>query len=211
MCREQEPRELRIGHPSILPAQGRKSTHLTVRVAAVEDGPLSVAFPAMEIREAAPEEYAEAGRVTAEAYREFVRPEDDDWERYLVRIADVEARAGQTTIMVAVEDGRVLGSLTLELEGRVRDDDGEQRPLDPGEAHIRMLGVDPAARGRGVARALMEASEARARAAGKTFMALHTTQRMQAAQSMYEGLGYERLEDRVFPDGFVLLSYTKTL
>ena len=74
-----------------------------------------------------------------------------------------------------------------------------------------MLGVDPAARARGVARALMEASEARARAAGKTFMTLHTTQRMQAAQSMYERLGYERLEDRVFPDGFVLLSYTKTL
>jgi ribosomal protein S18 acetylase RimI-like enzyme len=165
----------------------------------------------MEIREATPEEYAEAGRVTAEAYREFVRPGDDDWERYLLRIADVEARAGHTTIMVAVEDGRVLGSLTLELDARVRDDEDEPRPLDPGEAHIRMLGVDPAARARGVARALMAASEARARAAEKTFMTLHTTQRMQAAQAMYERLGYRRVEDRVFPDGFVLLGYTKSL
>ena len=165
----------------------------------------------MEIREATPEEYAEAGRVTADAYREFVRPGDDDWERYLLRIADVQARVEQTTIMVAVEDGRVLGSLTLELDGRVLDGDEEHRPLDPEEAHIRMLGVDPAARARGVARALMEASEARARAAGKTFMTLHTTRRMQAAQTMYERLGYRRLEDRVFPDGFVLLSYTKSL
>jgi ribosomal protein S18 acetylase RimI-like enzyme len=165
----------------------------------------------MEIREAIPEEYAEAGRVTADAYREFVRPGDDDWERYLLRIADVEARASQTTIMVAVEDGHVLGSLTLELDGRIRDGDEEHRPLDPGEAHIRMLGVDPAARARGVARALMEGSEARARAAGKTFVTLHTTTRMQAAQTMYERLGYRRLEDRVFPDGFVLLSYTKSL
>jgi ribosomal protein S18 acetylase RimI-like enzyme len=74
-----------------------------------------------------------------------------------------------------------------------------------------MLGVDPAARDRGVARGLMEASEARARAAGKTFMSLHTTKRMQAAQTMYERLGYRRLEDRIFPDGFVLLSYTKSL
>ncbi len=57
--------------------------------------------------------------------------------------------------MVAVEDGHVLGSLTLEIDGRVRDDEEEQRPLDPGEAHIRMLGVDPAVRSRGVARALM--------------------------------------------------------
>jgi ribosomal protein S18 acetylase RimI-like enzyme len=165
----------------------------------------------VEVREASPEEYAEAGRVTAQAYREFVRPGDDDWERYLLRIADVQARAGQTTIMVAIEDGRVLGSLTLELEGRVRDGDEEQRPLDPSEAHIRMLGVDPAVRSRGVARALMAASEETARAAGKTFLTLHTTQRMEAAQAMYERLGYHRSEDRVFPDGFVLLSYRKDL
>jgi ribosomal protein S18 acetylase RimI-like enzyme len=57
----------------------------------------------------------------------------------------------------------------------------------------------------------MEGSEARARDAGKTFMTLHTTQRMRAAQSMYERLGYERQEDRIFPDGFVLLSYRKML
>jgi ribosomal protein S18 acetylase RimI-like enzyme len=166
----------------------------------------------MEVREATADEHADAGRVTAEAYREFVRPGDDDWERYLTRIADVGARADRTTILVAVEEGRVLGSLTLELDGRVRDeDDEEQRPLEPEEAHIRMLGVDPGARARGVARALMAESEARARAAGKTFMTLNTTHRMRAAQAMYERLGYERAEDIVFPDGFVLLGYSKQL
>lgn len=171
----------------------------------------SASLPAMEVREATPADYAEAGRVTADAYREYVRPGEEDWERYLLRIADVRARADQTTIMVAVEDDRILGSLTLELDGRVRDGDKEQRPLDPGEAHIRMLGVDPTARSRGVARALMAASEARAHEAGKTLMTLHTTQRMGAAQAMYERLGYERLEDRVYPDGFVLLTYRKQL
>jgi len=53
--------------------------------------------------------------------------------------------------------------------------------------------------------------EARARAAGKTFMTLNTTQRMRAAQAMYERLGYERAEDILFPDGFVLLGYSKQL
>jgi len=172
----------------------------------------SVSLPRMEVREATPDEHAEAGRVTAEAYREFVGPDDEDWQRYLQRIADVADRADRTTIMVAVEGGRVLGSLTLELDGRVRDEgEEEQRPLEPEEAHIRMLGVDPAARARGVARALMAESEARARAAGKTFMTLNTTQRMKAAQAMYEKLGYERAEDILFPDGFVLLGYSKTL
>jgi ribosomal protein S18 acetylase RimI-like enzyme len=166
----------------------------------------------IEVREARPEEHAEAGRVTAEAYREFARPGDDDWHRYLERIADVSGRADRTTVLVAIDDGGILGSLTLELEGRVRDDDEEEfRPLAPGEAHIRMLGVAPGARGRGVARALMGAAERRAREAGKTVVTLHTTRRMAAARAMYERLGYERTEDRVFPDGFVLLGYRKPL
>jgi ribosomal protein S18 acetylase RimI-like enzyme len=166
----------------------------------------------MDVRIAAPEEHEAAGRVTADAYREFVRPGDDDWERYLARIADVGERADRTSIVVAVEDGRVLGSLTLELQGRVRDEgDTDHHPLADGEAHIRMLGVDPSARRRGIARRLMDEAERLARDAGKTEITLNTTKRMQAAQRMYEGLGYERTEDTVFPDGFVLLGYRKTL
>ena len=42
-------------------------------------------------------------------------------------------------------------------------------------------------------------------------MTLHTTRRMPAAQAMYAALGYERGPDRVFDDGFVLLSFSKTL
>jgi ribosomal protein S18 acetylase RimI-like enzyme len=167
---------------------------------------------AVVVREATPAEYAQAGQVTADAYREFVRPGDTDWERYLDRIADVAERATRTTVLVAVEHGRILGSLTLELDGRVRDtSEEEHQPLADGEAHIRMLGVDPEARGRGVARALMEESESVARSAGKTTITLNTTRRMHAARAMYERLGYERVEDTVFPDGFVLLGYAKRL
>jgi len=42
-------------------------------------------------------------------------------------------------------------------------------------------------------------------------MTLHTTLRMEVAQRMYARLGYERTEDHVFPDGFVLLGYRKEL
>ena len=173
----------------------------------------SVAFRPMAIvtREAVPEDYAEAGRITAEAYREFVPPDDDgDWRRYLVRLADVGERATRTTVLVAIEEGRIIGCVTLELESRVRDGDGEA-PLEPGEAHIRMLGVDPAARARGAGGRLMAECEARARAAGKTFVTLHTTRKMLAARRMYERLGYVRDADRVFPNGFVLLGYRKEL
>src|SRR5690348_15197382 len=115
---------------------------------------------AIEIREARPDEYQEAGRITADAYREFATPGRASWDDYLVRIADIADRARRTTIIVAVEDGEVLGTVTLELEGRTDEDRGdgeESEPLEPGEAHVRMLGVAPGARGRGVGRMLMDA------------------------------------------------------
>ena len=161
------------------------------------------------VREAAPHEYAEAGRVTAEAYREFVVDGDDDWHEYLDAIADVEGRADRTTILVALDGDRIVGSATLELSDRVEPDDDPT--LHPEEAHIRMLGVHPDARRRGVARALMDACFERARAEGKTFMTLHTTRADARGPGMYESLGFERLDDRVFPDGFVLLDYRRAI
>ena len=146
--------------------------------------------------------------MTALAYREFVRPSDHDWERYLGVIADVGSRAEVALVLVAEEDGRIIGSATLELGARI---DGDDPPLAPDEAHIRMLGVDPEARGRGVARSLIEACISRARQAGRSRMTLHTTKRMRAAQAMYGSMGFQRLPDRVFPDGFVLLSFERPI
>ena len=163
---------------------------------------------ALHVRPALPEEYEEAGRVVRAAYAEFVRPGETSWQGYLDHVADVAGRAHRALVLVAVEDGRILGSATLELEGRVDADDA---PLPPGEAHVRMLGVHPEARRRGVARALMAACEEEARRRGKTLLTLHTTERMRAAQRMYESLGFERWPDRVFDDGFVLLTYAKRL
>src|SRR4051812_31213108 len=164
---------------------------------------------AIEVREAKPEEHQEAGRVTADAYREFATPERRGWDEYLVRIADVADRARRTTILVAVEDDAILGTVTLELEGRTDEgaDADEAKPLRPGQAHVRMLGVAPEARGRGVGRLLMDACIDEARRVGKTLLTLNTTERMEVARAMYESMGFTRIADEVFPDGFVLLGY----
>ena len=59
--------------------------------------------------------------MTALAYREFA--DGESWERSLDRIADVAARSHVGVVLIAVEDGRILGSATLELEDRRVDDD----------------------------------------------------------------------------------------
>ncbi len=163
----------------------------------------------MEIREATAAEHELAGRVTADAYREFFDTGGRDPDgQYLRKIADVPGRAARTMILVALDAGQLVGSLTLELDTRVEAD---ADPLEARRAHIRMLGVLPAARARGAGRALMRAAESRARAAGKTEMTLNTTGLMTAAQQMYASMGYERLPDETLPDGFVLMTYRKEL
>jgi ribosomal protein S18 acetylase RimI-like enzyme len=165
----------------------------------------------MRVREARPDEHDHIGLITMSAYAEFFdEGAIDDDTSYLRRIGDVAGRAGRTTILVAVDDHEIIGSLTLELGTRV-DTGPDVRPLDPDEAHIRMLGVAPAARARGAGRALMLEAETRARAAGKAWMTLSTTEHMVAARSMYRSLGYERISDRIEPDGFVLLRYRRRL
>ena len=164
----------------------------------------------MEIREVRPEEYDAAGEVTAEAYREFVPADDaESWAEYLGSLRDVAGRVSRTVVLVALEEGRLLGTATIEMEQTIGDDDQEV----PEEAAIlRMLGVDPGARGRGVGRALVQETIDRARRAGKHTLLLRTTAFMQIAQAMYRSMGFERDPslDESYP-GVDLLGYRMML
>jgi GNAT superfamily N-acetyltransferase len=160
----------------------------------------------MKIREVRPNEEKEAGRVTALAYSEFAPPGDEDWAEYLGEIADVASRVDRTIVLGAFDGDRVLGTATIEMDDTLGDDDIE---LPPDTASLRMLGVDPAARGRGVGRALVEACLDRARGAGKRVMVLRTTEKMQVAHTLYASMGFARDRDRdlTFEDGFRLIAY----
>lgn len=160
----------------------------------------------MDVRAVLPEEHERAGAATAAAYREFAPADHGNWGDYLRRVADVGARARHAAVLAAVEDGEVLGTVTLEVDGRIPG--GHPRdPLGPDEAHVRMLGVRPDARGRGVGRTLMEAAVEAARGAGKRRLTLNTTPDMAAARRLYEAMGFRRGPDKVWDDGFRLLSY----
>lgn len=164
----------------------------------------------MEIRAIRPDEYQAAGRVTALAYSEFAVPGDEGWAEYLGMIADVAGRVDRTVVLVAIDGDRVVGSATIELDGVIGDDD-EELPLDV--ACLRMLGVDPKARGKGVGRALVQATIDRCRAAGKRELILRTTPMMEVAAALYRSMGFERDPDRDMPveDHFTLSAYRRGL
>jgi GNAT superfamily N-acetyltransferase len=109
-------------------------------------------------------------------------------------------------VLVAVEGDRILGSATIELHDVIGDDDHE---LTPEAAILRMLGVAPSARGKGVGRALVSAVIERARVAGKRELLLRTTPPMLAAQRLYESMGFERDSSLDIPvaEDFTLIGY----
>jgi ribosomal protein S18 acetylase RimI-like enzyme len=157
----------------------------------------------IEVRPVRPEELVEAGQRTRAGFAALF---GENFPEYLELVADVAERSGRTTVLVAVEEGRVLGSVTLELTAKV----DPERELAPDEAHLRMLGVTPEAQGRGAGRALVEAAAALARSAGKRRLTLGTLPEMTAAQRLYERMGFQSgppLEH----DGLTRLTYELAL
>ncbi|HEY5495397.1 MAG TPA: GNAT family N-acetyltransferase [Candidatus Limnocylindrales bacterium] len=144
------------------------------------------------VREARPEEHATLGELVVAAYRSL--PEFDE-PGYEPELRDVARRAREAVVLVALDE-----SADSPLLGCVTYVPGPESPwaelLEPGEAAIRMLAVDAAARGRGAGTALAAACVARARAEGRAAIFLHSLPYMRAAQVIYARLGFTRRPDR---------------
>lgn len=108
------------------------------------------------------------------------------------------------TRIVAELEGRIVGSVALYDPGHA-----QYSGLDSAAAwpEVRLVAVDPAVRGRGVARALVLECVRRARAAGATTLGLHTSESMHTARRLYEQLGFVRDPDHDFqPPGAELVA-----
>jgi ribosomal protein S18 acetylase RimI-like enzyme len=164
----------------------------------------------IEVRRVRPEEYVDAGEVTASAWGPTGSLEDRKWVSFRARIADVASRDAVAAVYIATEGDRILGSVTLEMQDRIVNEENSA-PLAPEEAHVRVLGVAPAARRGGVGQMLMSHCANVARQNGKTRMTLNTSVKNLAAQSFYEAIGYVRLPDIELEDGSRLCAYELNL
>ena len=148
---------------------------------------------AFTVRQAREDEYEATGELTSLGFTTGPyahlprRPERVALER------DAGARAGDGGLLVAVEDdtNRLLGTATV-----TRAENPISRQARDGEAELRLVAVDPAARGRGVAQALVQASIDLARGWGATGLVLDTGPLNHTAQRNYLRAGFERVVAR---------------
>jgi ribosomal protein S18 acetylase RimI-like enzyme len=144
------------------------------------------------LRDAVPADLPAASALLREAYAEYVMDVPPERRQaasaYLADVADVWSRVDASELVVAEVDGRLAGAVTFYPPG---SPEGEGWPQD--WAAIRMLGVSPAQRGRGIGRMLTEECLRRARARGAPVLGLHTTESMAVAKAMYERMGFVRV------------------
>lgn len=132
-----------------------------------------------------------------------------DWEVLTRGVGAMAALAQQGEVIIAEEDGAIVGAVAYFAPGTSPRADF----FEPEWPIIRMLVVDPAARGRGVGRRLTEECVGRAQRDGAAVIALHTSPAMAAALALYLKLGFElerRLPDRFgVPYGVYLMDLKK--
>jgi ribosomal protein S18 acetylase RimI-like enzyme len=105
---------------------------------------------------------------------ELTRPWNDPRKDIMRKLAD-----SPELLLVGVEDGRVVGTVMAGYDGH--------------RGWINYLAVEPASRGRGLGRALMDAAEERLAALGCAKINLQVRDENEAARGFYEAIGY-RLE-----------------
>ena len=151
----------------------------------------------IQIRDARPGDRDAIEAVTLSAYQEYITLMPAHWEVYrqniLATLADIQPAAQ----IVADQDGHLVGTVLLYPAGTVMANPGNEL-VTRTWPEVRLLAVAPAARGQGVAAALMQECIRRARQSGARVLTLHTTDIMQSAMRLYARLGFQRAPDLDF-------------
>ncbi len=149
------------------------------------------------IRRGGPEDAGEIARLLHDFNTEFSEPSPG--VAALTENARRMLSAGEMTVLLAGDGPDGISLL------RLRTSVWTGAP----EAYLQELYVAPPLRGRGIGRALLEATIAVAREAGATAIDLNTGETDAAARALYESLGFTNREGG--PDGPAMLFYEREI
>ena len=151
-----------------------------------------------EIRDARPSDRGAILAVTLAAYEQYAAALPPPlWALYRQNIEATLADVRPAAQIVAEEAGALVGTVLLYPAGAVMDTPGGTS-ITLASPEVRLLAVPPAARGKGLARRLVDECIQRARAAGAPALTLHTADMMAVAMRLYERMGFVRAPDLDF-------------
>jgi GNAT superfamily N-acetyltransferase len=145
----------------------------------------------VRIRDARAADRAAIREVTLAAYAEYAARLPHLWDAYRGNIEATLADVAPAQQIVAERRGAVVAAVLLYPPG-------SHAPGAGAWPEVRLLAVAPAARGQGIAHALMQECVARARAWGAAALSLHTMDVMVGARRLYRRMGFVRAPELDF-------------
>lgn len=157
------------------------------------------------LKEEDKERYAE---VLVESYSQYevLYPNKEMWKNYVNDIRASANNQNSEKIFVAKKNNDILGGLQLFI--------GAEKAyglpdLEIDSTIVRLLGIHPKGRGRGIATKLLNKSFQYAKNRGDEYLYLHSTDMMNVAIRLYLTLGFIRDETRDFDKNGLLVKSFK--
>jgi predicted N-acetyltransferase YhbS len=157
------------------------------------------------IREFRSDDATDVNRVALAAWDQY-RGLFSDWPRSEAILVNAAGLAASADMLVAEKAGSIVGYVLYVGPGRDREP-----VFEPTWSIMRMLSVDPVARGQGIGRQLSEACIERARRDGAKVVGLHSSPVMTVALPMYLRLGFVHYQDVPDRNGLPYAVYTLTI
>lgn len=157
------------------------------------------------VRPATPDDFDRVGALLVRAYLPCGYPSSHP---YFDRLRESADRAEHAELLVADDNGRVIGTATYCPVGSPYREIATE-----GEGEFRMLAVDPGEQSRGVGKKLVKACLDRAYEEGMSSVVLSTAPWMTTAHHIYEKFGFERSPERDWSpqEGVTLKTYVLQL
>ncbi|RAJ85632.1 acetyltransferase (GNAT) family protein [Chitinophaga dinghuensis] len=146
-----------------------------------------------EFREGQLQDASAVAALLLRSYEQYRQDLDaEHWRTLSGKIGDeayIRDLMGYSCMLVFEENKTIHGVVFLVPSGNPTD-------IYPASwSYIRLLGVDPLVRGRGIGLRLMEMAIEKAREGGEEVLGLHTSTIMLAARRMYEQIGFQVVKE----------------
>src|SRR6476469_7654121 len=142
----------------------------------------------LQYREGVPAEKDALQQLGIRSYHQFSKIlSETDWatmDRFLISDKMWDELVSHAKIFVCEDDNKLVGMAYLVSAGH------PTRIYPADWSYVRMVGVDPAYRGRGIAKQLTQMCVDYARRSGEQIVGLHTSEKMDDARHIYETLGF---------------------
>jgi GNAT superfamily N-acetyltransferase len=159
------------------------------------------------VRNAAPDEFAEIGRLMVTVYSQLdgfpTEIEQPAYYKMLANVGDLTQKENTELLIAVSSEGEIAGAVVY--FGDMKNyGSGGTATQEQNAAGFRLLAVSPDARGKGIGRLLTVECIRKAKHQQLNQVIIHTTRAMQTAWNMYERIGFKRSIDLDFMQGAAL-------